>query len=76
MRLSKDGIEGILVVGAFAVIALAAWIVMQIWPVFPYGNWRVFLTLIVGGAIAIPMVYRLRNKILKSHEANSDDKRQ
>lgn len=76
MKFSKDAIEGLLVVGAFAIIAFAAWIVMQIWPVFPYGNWRVFLTLIVGGIIAVPTVYRLRNKLLTSQEAQDDDKRQ
>lgn len=73
MKLSKDVIEALLIVGAFAIIALAAWIVMLIWPVFPYGNWRVFLTLVIGGIIAVPAVYRLRNKYLARIEDNRND---
>ena len=73
MKLSKDAVEALLVLGAFALIAGAAWAVLQIWPIFPYGNWRVFLTLIIGTLIAIPAVLRLRKRLLASSEDKSDD---
>ncbi|MGL4323725.1 MAG: hypothetical protein ACRCTD_06740 [Beijerinckiaceae bacterium] len=73
MKLSKDAVEALLVLGAFAIIAGAAWLVLQIWPIFPYGNWRVFLTLIIGTLIAIPTVLRLRKRLLASSEDKSDD---
>lgn len=73
MKLSKDVLEGLLVIGAFAIVAFAAWIVMRIWPVFPYGNWRIFLTLIIGGLIAIPLIHHVRNTYLARFEDRKND---
>ncbi|MGL4494999.1 MAG: hypothetical protein ACRCYS_13680 [Beijerinckiaceae bacterium] len=73
MKLSKDVIEAVLLIGAFAAIALAMWVVSKIWPVFPYGNWRIFLTMIVGGVIAVPLVFRLRRRLMSSQGKETDD---
>ncbi len=64
MKLSKDAIEALILLGGFAIVALAAFVVFKVWPTNVHGNWRVYLTLFVGAAIAIPAMIALRKKLI------------
>jgi hypothetical protein len=64
MKPSNDAIEALILLGGFAIVALAAFAVFLIWPTNIHGNWRVYLTLLVGAAIAIPSMIALRRKLI------------
>ncbi|WP_342359859.1 hypothetical protein [Terrarubrum flagellatum] len=62
MKLSRDAIEALILLGGFGIVALAGLIVFLVWPTNIYGDWRVFLTLFVGALIAIPTMLALKKK--------------
>jgi hypothetical protein len=68
MKLSNDVIEALILVGGFAVVALAGLIVFSVWPTNVHGNWRIYLTLLVGAAIAIPSMIALRRRFHRTRD--------
>ena len=64
MRLSKDAIEALILLGGFAIVALAGLLVVWIWPTNIHGNWRLYLTLLIGALIVIPGMLALRRRLI------------
>ncbi|MBN9062822.1 MAG: hypothetical protein J0H41_10320 [Rhizobiales bacterium] len=62
-KLSKDAIEALILLGGFAIVALAAFVVLLVWPADLYGAWRVLLTVVIGGLVAIPVMIAVRKKL-------------
>jgi cytochrome c biogenesis protein CcdA len=63
MKLSDDALEALILVAGFAVVAAAGLIVFLVWPTNVHGNWRVYLTLVIGAAIVIPAMIALRRRL-------------
>lgn len=64
MRLSKDAIEALILLGGFAIVALAGLLVVWIWPTNIHGNWRLYLTLLIGALIVVPGMLALRRRLI------------
>jgi hypothetical protein len=64
-KLSNDALEALILLGGFAIVALAGLVVFFVWPSQTYGAWRVLLTVAAGGAVAIPAMIALRKRLTR-----------
>jgi hypothetical protein len=63
VRLSRDGLEALLLLGGFAFVAAVGLVVFLLYPTHIHGNARLYLALIVAGLIAVPTVLHLRQRL-------------
>jgi hypothetical protein len=70
MRLSRDAIEALILVGGFLFVVAMGALVMWIWPTHLHGNWRLFLALAIAALVAVPTALKLKARFAASEKTD------